>query len=80
MMKKETRIVHIHSSNDEEEEERTPDEEETRIVHISFGELQKTKLLLMNKTQDKFTFIRGMKKSEILMKKETRIGQISFGE
>ncbi len=32
MMKKETRIVHIHSSN--EEEARTPDEEETRIAHI----------------------------------------------
>jgi len=33
MMKKETRIVHIHSAN-EEEEERTPDEEDTRIAHI----------------------------------------------
>jgi hypothetical protein len=32
MMKNETRIVPIHSTN--EEEERTPDEEETRIAHI----------------------------------------------
>jgi hypothetical protein len=38
--------------------------EETGIVHISFAELQKSKLLLMNKTQDKFTFIRGMKKRQ----------------
>jgi hypothetical protein len=33
MMKKETRIVHIHSAN-EEKKERTPDEEDTRIAHI----------------------------------------------
>jgi hypothetical protein len=32
MMKKETRIVHIHSAN--EEKERTPDEEDTRIANI----------------------------------------------
>jgi hypothetical protein len=50
--------------------------EETRMVHISFAELQKSKLLLMNKTQDKFTFIQGMKKSEILMKKRPKIVHI----
>jgi hypothetical protein len=33
MIKKETRIVHIHSAN-EEKKERTPDEEDTRIAHI----------------------------------------------